>query len=662
MQCSVCQKKLHSGMQDSEGNIYCSEACVETTLPTCSACSAPMRQWIATEDGQYCSTACRETTLPQCSACKSPMSEWIKTDDGQYCSQPCLDTALPTCTACDRPMSEWTETEGGRYCSTACLETILPTCAACDQPVNGGLTYGGEDVYCSEACGQTSWPQCDVCDYPMDNWTILGSGHHVCSTECAAAVERFDLGRIWAHRGATAFGAALAGAEYADQVILQAARGHGFAAEKANHMADTLMGKDAKLVGGDNAKNGADRLADGVYIQTKYCAKGSKCISECFEGGQFKYWNADGTPMRIEVPSDKYTDALKAMEVRIERGEVPGVSDPKEAANIVQKGLFTYEQVRNIARAGTWESLSYDGLRGIQFASTAFGISAALTFATAIWRGESLEDALEMSCVSGLTTFGLVWVTSVASSQVAKTGIERSLRPVSDYLVSQMGSQAASLLASGSGKTLVGAAAKNHVSKLLRGNAVTAAITTVIFSAADIHRLINGRISFGQAFKNISATAAGVVSGGIGAQTGAAIGATVGLALPIIGSAVGVIAGGFIGSMIAGAVGAAATNGLVGMFIEDDAKEMFRLFQDVLAEQAENFLLSEAETNAVLDQLQSLDLQDILFKMYAAPQRRRYAAMNIRPIIMKVVENRPKVSMPSETELLAVTKRLLAAA
>ncbi len=60
-------------------------------------------------------------------------------------------------------------------------------------------------------------------------------------------------------------------------------RGHGFAAERANHLYDKLTGHNAQIVGDDNAVNGADRLVDGVYIQSKYCASGGKCISECFD-------------------------------------------------------------------------------------------------------------------------------------------------------------------------------------------------------------------------------------------------------------------------------------------------------------------------------------------------------------------------------------------
>ena len=107
------------------------------------------------------------------------------------------------------------------------------------------------------------------------------------------------------------------------------------------------------IAGDNNAKNGADRIVDGVNIQSKYCKTGAKCIKECFENDRFRYFNADGSPMQIEVPLDKYDDAVKAMAERIKKGQVPGVTDPAKAKEIVRKGNFTYEQAKNIAKAGT---------------------------------------------------------------------------------------------------------------------------------------------------------------------------------------------------------------------------------------------------------------------------------------------------------------------
>ena len=89
-----------------------------------------------------------------------------------------------------------------------------------------------------------------------------------------------------------------------DEEKFHAAQGHGYAAERANTLFDRFTGHDARVVGDDNAKNGADRIVDGVYIQSKYCATGQRCVNECFDtNGQFRYYN-NGKPMQIEVPSD----------------------------------------------------------------------------------------------------------------------------------------------------------------------------------------------------------------------------------------------------------------------------------------------------------------------------------------------------------------------
>ena len=193
-------------------------------------------------------------------------------------------------------------------------------------------------------------------------------------------------------------------------------RGHGFAAEHANHLMDRFMGKKAKIVGDDNTKNGPDRMVNGVAIQSKYCASGSKCIQECFENGQFRYWNRNGTPMQIEVPADMYDAAVQAMENRIRRGEMgPNITDPEQAKNIVRKGHFTYAQAKNIAKAGTVESIVYDAASGAIIARNTFGITAVLTFATDVWNGESVDVALKHSAVQGIKVGGVTFATAILS-------------------------------------------------------------------------------------------------------------------------------------------------------------------------------------------------------------------------------------------------------
>jgi len=126
--------------------------------------------------------------------------------------------------------------------------------------------------------------------------------------------------------------------------------------------------------------------------------------------------------MQIEVPSDKYDGAIQAMEHRIGKGRVPGISDPGQAKQIMLKGRFAHAQVRIIARFGTVESLTCDAANGVRLAGTSMGISAAVAFATAIWSGEDIQDALSKSCMTGLQIGSTAWVTNVLCAQLGRTG------------------------------------------------------------------------------------------------------------------------------------------------------------------------------------------------------------------------------------------------
>lgn len=141
--------------------------------------------------------------------------------------------------------------------------------------------------------------------------------------------------------------------------------GHGFAAEQANNLVDRLHGKNATVVGGDNAKNGADRkilnrYGSPIWIQDKYYSTASNTVNAAFdnETGTYRYIDENDKPMQLEVPADQYDKAVELMKKKIESGKVKGVTDGSEAENLVRKGNVTYAQAKNIAKAGTIDSLN----------------------------------------------------------------------------------------------------------------------------------------------------------------------------------------------------------------------------------------------------------------------------------------------------------------
>ena len=196
----------------------------------------------------------------------------------------------------------------------------------------------------------------------------------------------------------------------------------------------------------------------------------------------------------LEVPKDQYERCLELMQKRIAQGKVPGFSNPADAEKIVKQGTVTYRQARNIARAGNIDSLMFDTKTQAVSCTYVFAISFAVNFAQGRWSGQSTEDAMKRAFGSALATGGTTLIIGVVSAQLLRTRaaaigavtVRNGMRVVSH---TNIGRQAIHRIAVGSlGKPVYGAAATNHVSKLLRSNAITSVAVTAMITAPDFYR------------------------------------------------------------------------------------------------------------------------------------------------------------------------------
>jgi len=455
-----------------------------------------------------------------------------------------------------------------------------------------------------------------------------------------------------------------------ENIVMNGQQGHGFAAEKSNNMLDKIQGRDAKIIGGDNAKNGADRLVDGIKIQSKYCKTGLECINSCFDStGEFRYISSDGQPMVIEVPSDKYEEALKAMAKKISEGQIKGISDPKKANDYVKKGQISYEQAKNIATAGNVDSIIFDSINGAVTTSATMGLSALISFSISVWNGESVEKATEKACYAGLGVGGVTFLSTVISSQIARTGAEQMLRGASNSIVNIIGKDGSSLIANAinGGKNIYGAAAANNLSKLLRGNIITSTVTTAILSSVDIYRLIDGKISGGQAFKNIMSIAVGVGGGTLGwiggAALGAQAGAIVGTIVPGIGNIIGTglgFLGGLAGSILGGSGATNITKKLLGQFIEDDFPKMLKLLEYYVKQVAESYLLQEKEIELLLLEIQMIEeIDKKMMELFKSEDKKEYSMQLLNPILKNILNKRVKIAPPDQMTLIQKIDEIL---
>ena len=340
------------------------------------------------------------------------------------------------------------------------------------------------------------------------------------------------------------------------------------------------------------------------------------------------------------------------MQSKIKNGQVPGIQDPEAANDIVRKGGFTYQQAKNIAKAGTIESLSYDSVNGIQIAGNALGLTASISFAISVWNGENVEIALQQACYEGMKVGGIAWVSGVVTTQLGRTGIEQSLRSTTDWMVKQLGSKASANIANAlrtSGSNIYGGAAMNHVSKLMRGNIISGTVTTLVLSSGDLANMFRGRMSGAQVIKNMTTTASSVAGGTGGWMAGAAGGAAIGSAIPIIGTFAGGIIGGIIGSVSGGMAAGKASSAIMNQFIKEDAEEMLEIMNTAFVQAAEDYLLTQSEVTICIDLLkEDNNLPVILKDMYASTDRYLFAYEYLEPKIEQMVAEREHIFLPSK--------------
>lgn len=447
-------------------------------------------------------------------------------------------------------------------------------------------------------------------------------------------------------------------AEIIEKSKFRVHQGHGFAAECANNLADNVKGKNAQIVGDDYKKNGPDRLIlnrDGtkIWIQDKYYKTAKEGIDACFDDlGNFRYIDIDGNPMVIEVPADQYDDAVMYMRQKIESGKIPNVSDPNEAKNYVKKGCCTYQQAKNIAKAGKIDALKYDAVNGTISAVPAFGISTLVNYAVNRFSGKSREESLKRSAKEGLITGGAVFGSSVISAQLARTGLMDVFKPSSEALVKALGDDFANMLVQSTGKTgakLTAEQVTQQAAKALRSNVLADTVTIMAFSTRDAINLFQGRISKEQFIKNLAVTAASVAAGSAGTFVGGAVGNAI-----VPGG--GALPGAIVGSFVFGAVGGWGADIIADQFIDDDDVKMYEIVQNSFVQKCEDYVLNEAEAQNVANNLNEMLTEDMFKDMYQSENREQFIEEKLTPLFEQEVAKREVIAAPTEEEMREALK------
>ncbi len=454
--------------------------------------------------------------------------------------------------------------------------------------------------------------------------------------------EDFTLGEL----GGYLYGFAKTNAKLFDERRFSWPGGNGFAAENANTLYEGFKGINTKVVGGDNAPNGAERIIINkdlsiTQIQDKYFKTASDSVGDAFENGKYRYMDSQGNPMLLEVPKDQYDKAVEFMAKRIEKGQVQGVTDPSEAANIVKKGPLTFKQSVNVTKFGNIDSLVYDTVNGCVVAKNAMGVTFTLDFVINTINGESLEDSLKSATISSIRAGAFTGLIYVASSQLIKTGAPNIFAPAASGLTNLLGDQARPILMDlygGGQKATAGA-----VQTLLEQQMLVQAVTLVVLSVPDVIDLFNGRISASQLAINLGTIFGGVAGIQVGSVAGGALGS---LAVPGAGTTIGAIAGGTAGG-IAGSWGAST---LLSTVFEKDAEMMVDILTKQFQIKSEEYVISQEEADSITTKLQASLNDDVLKDMFQSKSRKKFANKLLTPLFEETLKERKKVHLPSFEE------------
>ncbi|WP_322008022.1 hypothetical protein [Paraburkholderia tropica] len=496
--------------------------------------------------------------------------------------------------------------EDGNYFVHHLHASSIKLCVSCGIAESANDEIYSSEWFCSDQCKETE----ALCDR-----LVTQEGGKVLSDAATAGLTVVAGAHAWREN---------------QKIVSTGGQGHGFAAEQANHRIDSILGKKAAVVGGDNAKHGADRLVDGRLIQTKYCDTARRSVGAGFDGvdGNYLYMDSNGKPMHLEVPKDQYPEAVEAFKQKIKAGKVPGVTDPEKANEIVTPGHVTYDQARNIVKFGTLESIAYDVSEGAIVGLSAGGISFGITAAIYYVNTRDTKQAMRVALVQGGKTFGRTLAVYVGVQQLHRLATVQSVLKLVD--ANALTPALRNFMAKGFGVS------RSGLNGVLRGTIVTSVVLVAVTTGPDLIKLIRGRMSKAQFVKNLVVASSSIAGGVAGSVIGGVAGATLG--------PVGAMVGRFLGGVAGGMAAALVSDKVMGAIIKEDRVKMVAILQVQIEYLARTFILSDDEIERLRIKLDKTLTPASIEDLYASTNRRALANALIKPSVVGIVRERPRLS------------------
>lgn len=426
-------------------------------------------------------------------------------------------------------------------------------------------------------------------------------------------------------------------------------QGHGYAAEYGNNTIDRFLGRSVVNAAqnldssGRQVKDGADRIVNGVPIQTKYYEDPSAFIAKVVVDGKLRYMQ-DGKLMQLEVPKDKYESHVEAFQGKIDRGEIAEIAPGSDAKDYICKGHLTYDQSYMVRQALTVQGAVIDAMNAYNLGKDAAVANFIVHFAMETWNGKSVEEAFRASLQAGGRELRHSVLVNVAVQQLSRdsfanlfvrnfvngekagfVGIDNPIYKLADSMAEKV--QASALAESEIGKCL-------GLDKVDAYQVISTTVVVCVSYGPDVIKALEGRISGKQMFKNCVVTTASL---GVGKFAVWAASKYLGVATGGVGSA--------IVSIIGGMFGGYAAKRMMDNYIQDDSERMFIVLKKEFLDVTMQVNLSQEELLWVADNTIAADnVSDMLEEMYMSGEEKRYARELVVAVTILMLSRREKIS------------------
>lgn len=331
---------------------------------------------------------------------------------------------------------------------------------------------------------------------------------------------------------------------------------HGLVAEDMANLSDAVKNRDVIHAGTNNAKHGADRIVNGIEIQTKYYDTPTATVNSAFENGQYKYIGSDNRPMQLEVPKDQYETAIKTMEIKIQEGKVAGITDPTKAKDLIRSGELTYQEsiqkANELKKQKNFQEYKWDKLGKTEIAKSVLTETGKSMLIQAAFQGGRIAGRRVWNNMTGKQ--------NQEPNRDVKEWLDGSFQGAQNIAIQTAATTAAMLAVR---KGLIDAIPKGTPAGMIANVVYVGIENTKV-----IYKMAKGEISAKEGMwkmheVTLSATngiAGATVGAGFGSGVGTFTGGAVGLftggpAGMALGGEIGAIVGGFIGGMVGGLAG-----------------------------------------------------------------------------------------------------------